>query len=84
PNDALSSAPPPFPWVEGSAADSVTDVTDITDRGSREKAEKKAQEVVPARGWVVNTEGEVTLVGYNPGNAADSRHPRSNSVCPPR
>jgi len=84
PNDALSSAETPFPWVEGSAADSVTDVTDVTDRAKREEAGKKDREVVPARGWVVNAKGEVTLVGYNPGNAADSRNPRSNSGCVPR
>ncbi len=89
PNDALSSAPPPFPWVEGSAADSVTDVTDREKRfeggrGKREEREKKAQEVVPAQGWMVNAKGEVTLVGYNPGNAADSRNLRSHSVCGPR
>ncbi|MCY7381408.1 MAG: filamentous hemagglutinin, partial [Microcoleus sp. CAN_BIN18] len=89
PNDSLGSAETPFPWVEGSAADSVTDVTDREKRfeggrGSREATEKKAQEVVPARGWVANAQGEVTLVGYNRGNAADSRHPRSHSVCPPR
>ncbi|MEG3863107.1 hypothetical protein, partial [Microcoleus sp. herbarium12] len=56
----------------------------VADRGSREQRENKAREVVPARGWVVNNRGEVTLVGYNPANAADSRNPRSNSVCPPR
>ncbi|WP_293127338.1 filamentous hemagglutinin N-terminal domain-containing protein [Microcoleus sp. bin38.metabat.b11b12b14.051] len=99
PSDALSSAETPFPWVEaeGSATDSVADVTDVTDRSSptsnvrdvtdrrkREEAEKQAREVVPARGWVVNEKGEVSLVGYNPGNAADSRNPRSNSLCPPR
>ncbi|MEG3880264.1 filamentous hemagglutinin, partial [Microcoleus sp. herbarium7] len=81
PNDALSSAPSPFPWVEGSAADSVTDVTD---RVLREEREEKAGEVVPAQGWVVNYRGDVTLVGYNPGNAAGSRNPRQNSVCAPR
>ncbi|MEG4876273.1 S-layer family protein [Tychonema sp. LEGE 06208] len=87
PNDVLNSESAPFPWVEGSAADSVTDVTDVTDftdRGSREEREKKDREVVPARGWVMNAKGEVTLVGYNPGNAADSRNPRSNSRCVPR
>ncbi|MEG4342250.1 S-layer family protein [Microcoleus sp. A003_D6] len=86
PNDVLSSAPSPLQWVEeaGSAADSVTDVTDVTDRRSREEMEKKAQEVVAARGWLVNAKGEVTLVGYNPGNAADSRNPRQNSGCVPR
>ncbi|MBE9094152.1 filamentous hemagglutinin N-terminal domain-containing protein [Tychonema sp. LEGE 07203] len=87
PNDVLSSEPAPFPWVEGgtSAADSGTDLRDVTDRSSREETEKKpAGEVVPARGWVVNAKGEVTLVGYNPGNGADSRNPRSNSGCTPR
>ncbi|WP_424409533.1 hypothetical protein [Microcoleus sp.] len=84
PNDVLSSEPAPFPWVEGSAADSGTDLRDVTDRSSREEMEKKTQEVVPARGWVMNAKGEVTLVGYNPGNAADSRNPRSNSGCAPR
>lgn len=29
PNDTLGTAETPFPWVEGSAADSVTDVTDV-------------------------------------------------------
>jgi filamentous hemagglutinin family protein len=87
PNDFLGSAQTPFPWVEAegsSATSAVRDVTDVTDRSPREEREKKAREVVPARGWVVNEKGEVTLVGYNPGNAADSRNPRSHSVCPPR
>ncbi|WP_366853716.1 hypothetical protein [Microcoleus sp. PH2017_22_RUC_O_B] len=85
PNDSLGTAETPFPWVEGSSAtDSGTDLTDVMDRSKRDEREKKAREVIPARGWVVNANGEVTLVGYNPGNAADSRNPRSNSVCPPR
>ncbi|MBE9124068.1 S-layer family protein [Tychonema sp. LEGE 07199] len=87
PNDVLNSESAPFPWVEGSATSNVrdvTDVTDVTDGGSREETEKKAREVVPARGWVMNAKGEVTLVGYNPGNAAYSRNPRSNSRCVPR
>jgi hypothetical protein len=32
----------------------------------------------------VNAQGEVTLVAYNPGNAAEDRHPRPSSVCVPR
>ncbi|MCC3445473.1 MAG: S-layer family protein [Microcoleus sp. PH2017_03_ELD_O_A] len=87
PNDFLGSAQTPFPWVEAegsSATSAVRDVTDVTDRSPKEEREKKAREVVPARGWVVNEKGEVTLVGYNPGNAAESRNPRSNSLCPSR
>ncbi len=84
PNDALSSGYAPFPWVEGSAADSVTDVTDVTDRGSREATEKKAQEVVPARGWVVNGKGEVTLVAAEVAGDFPQRTPHPLSVCQPR
>jgi large exoprotein involved in heme utilization and adhesion len=84
PNDALSSAETPFPWVEGSAADSVTDVTDVTDRGSRAEMEKKAQEVVPARGWVANAQGEVTLVAADDAGQFPARTKHDESACPPR
>ncbi|MEG4857738.1 filamentous hemagglutinin N-terminal domain-containing protein [Microcoleus sp. K1-B6] len=87
PNDALSTAPAPFPWVEeagNSATSNVEDLTDVTDRGKKEEGEIPDREVVPAQGWVVNAKGEVMLVGYNPGNAADSRNPRPSSVCVPR
>ena len=50
----------------------------------KEEGEIPDREVVPAQGWVVNAQGEVMLVGYNPGNAADSRNPRPSSVCVPR
>ncbi|MEG5059952.1 filamentous hemagglutinin, partial [Microcoleus sp. A2-D2] len=91
PNDALSSAETPFPWVEEEGRRKKEEGRreeeegrGKREEGMREEMEKKAWEVVPARGWVVNAQGEVTLVGYNPGNAADDRHPRSHSVCPPR
>ncbi|MEG4272225.1 MULTISPECIES: two-partner secretion domain-containing protein [unclassified Microcoleus] len=88
PNDALSSAPAPFPWVEeagSSATGNVGDLTDVTDRGKKkEEGPIPDREVVPAQGWVVNAKGEVMLVGYNPGNAADSRNPLPSSVCVPR
>ncbi|MEG4627278.1 S-layer family protein [Microcoleus sp. w1-18aA5] len=88
PNDALSTAPAPFPWVEEAgrnATSNVEDLTDVTDRGKKkEEGAIPDREVVPAQGWVVNAKGEVTLVGYNPGNAADSRNPRQNSGCAPR
>ncbi|MEG4212533.1 two-partner secretion domain-containing protein [Microcoleus sp. S13_B4] len=87
PNDALSSPLPPLPWVEeagSSATSNVEDLTDVTDRGKKEEGKIPDREVVPAQGWVVNAKGEVTLVGYNPGNAGDSRNPRQNSGCVPR
>ena len=87
PNDALSSAASPFPWVEEAgrnATSNVEDLTDVTDRGKKEEGEIADREVVPAQGWVVNAKGEVMLVGYNPGNAADDRNPRPSSVCVPR
>jgi large exoprotein involved in heme utilization and adhesion len=91
PNDSLSSAPPPFPWVEEEGRRKKEEGRreeeegrGKREEGMREEAGKKDREVVPARGWVVNAQGAVTLVGYNPGNAADSRNPRSHSVCPPR
>ncbi|MBW3585906.1 MAG: hypothetical protein KY448_08660 [Cyanobacteria bacterium 0813] len=87
PNDALSSAPSLFPWVEeagSSATGNVRDLTDVTDKAKLEEGEIRDREVVPAQGWVVNAKGEVTLVGYNPGNAAQERNPRSSSGCVPR
>src|SRR5919199_226642 len=88
PDDALSSPLLPLRWVEeaaSSATGNVRDVTDVSDRGKKEEGEIRAREVVAARGWLVNAKGEVTLVAYNPGNAADDRNPRrSSSVCVPR
>ena len=87
PNDTLSSARSPWTWVEGegsSATGNVRDVTDGSDRGKKEEGEIRDREVVAARGWLVNARGEVTLVAYNPGNAADDRNPRASSVCVPR
>ncbi|MEG4200677.1 S-layer family protein [Microcoleus sp. Pol12A5] len=87
PNDALSSPLSPLPWVEEAgrnATSNVEDLTDVTNRGKKEEGEIPDREVVPAQGWVVNGKGEVTLVGYNAGNAADSRNPRPSSVCVPR
>jgi large exoprotein involved in heme utilization and adhesion len=87
PDDTLSSAASRWTWVEGegsSATNNVRDLTDVSDRGKKEEGEIRAREVVAARGWLVNAQGEVTLVAYNPGNAADDRHPRASSVCVPR
>ena len=87
PNDVLSSARTPWPWVEGvasSATGNVQDLRDVSDRGKKEKGEIRDREVVAARGWLVNAQGEVTLVAYNPSNAADDRNPPPSSLCAPR
>ncbi|WP_445245715.1 two-partner secretion domain-containing protein [Microcoleus sp. OTE_8_concoct_300] len=87
PNDVLSSARTPWAWVEGegsSARGNVRDLTAVSDRGKKEKGEIRDREVVAARGWLVNAQGEVTLVAYNPSNAADDRNPRPSSLCVPR
>ncbi|NQE36053.1 filamentous hemagglutinin N-terminal domain-containing protein [Microcoleus asticus] len=87
PNEALSSGASPFPWVEEAgrnATSNVEDLTDVTDRGKKDEGEIPDREVVPAQGWLMNAKGEVTLVGYNAGNAADDRNPRPISVCVPR
>jgi large exoprotein involved in heme utilization and adhesion len=87
PDDTLSSAASAWTWVEeagSSATDNVGDLTDVSERGKKEQGEIRTREVVAARGWLVNARGEVTLVAYNPSNAADDRNPRSSSVCVPR
>jgi large exoprotein involved in heme utilization and adhesion len=87
PDDTLSSAASGWTWVEEagtSETDNVRDLTDVSERGKKEEGEIRTREVVAARGWLVNARGEVTLVAYNPGNAADDRNPRSSSVCVPR
>lgn len=90
PNDALSSSESPFSWVE--EEEGIRTPSNPSQGGKEEERRTppnspqggKEKEVVPAQGWVVNSRGDVTLVGYNPSNAADSRNPRQNSVCPPR
>ncbi len=50
-------------------------------QGGNEEGKKK--EVVPAQGWVINSQGDVMLVGYNSANTT-SRSLRQNPVCRPR
>ncbi|MEP6523128.1 S-layer family protein [Microcoleus vaginatus DQ-U2] len=84
PNDALSTAPAPFPWVEEAGRGNKEEGIEFEGgRGSREEGIRQ-EEVVVAQGWVVNAKGDVTLVGYNAGNAAGDRNPRRISVCVPR
>lgn len=84
PNDALSSESATFPWVEIEGRNSATDsVTDVTDRGSREEGFQQ-QEIVPARGWVVNEQGEVVLVDSETAGQFPQRTGHPFSVCQPR
>ncbi|MEG4911404.1 filamentous hemagglutinin, partial [Microcoleus sp. F8-C4] len=84
PNDALSSPLSPLPWVEEEGRSKKEERIEFEGGGGSREESIRQEEVVPAQGWVVNQKGEVTLVGYNPGNAADSRNPRSSSGCVPR
>ncbi|MEG4534182.1 two-partner secretion domain-containing protein [Microcoleus sp. D2_18a_D3] len=84
PNDALSSAPSPFPWVEEAGSSTTGNVRDVTDRGKTELGPIQDREVVPARGWVVNARGEVMLVANQVAGQLDDRTRHSVSVCPPR
>ncbi|HAT16084.1 MAG TPA: filamentous hemagglutinin, partial [Microcoleaceae bacterium UBA11344] len=77
PNDVLSSNSSQFNWVEPAVGGSQK-------VGTRSEIEMQPVSVVPAQGWVIDAEGKVTLVGYNPGNTADDRNPRRSSVCVPR
>ncbi|MEG3899372.1 MULTISPECIES: S-layer family protein [unclassified Microcoleus] len=78
PNDALSSAAAPFPWVEPAVG------------GSQQVEGEKASiavgptEIIPAQGWVMDDRGEVTLLAYNSGGGASLRSPKSTGVCVPR
>ncbi|MEG4205860.1 filamentous hemagglutinin N-terminal domain-containing protein [Microcoleus sp. Pol7_A1] len=78
PNDALSSAAAPFPWVEPALG------------GSQQVEGEKASiavgptEIMPAQGWVMDDRGEVTLLAYNSGGGASLRSPKSTGVCVPR
>ncbi|MEG4306467.1 two-partner secretion domain-containing protein [Microcoleus sp. D3_18a_C4] len=84
PNDALSSAPSAFPWVEEAGSSTTGNVRDVTDRAKTELGPMRDREVVPARGWVVNARGEVMLVAVETAGQFPDRTRHSVSVCPPR
>ncbi|MEG4584272.1 S-layer family protein [Microcoleus sp. MOSTC5] len=78
PNDALSSAAAPFPWVESALGRSQQV------EGERASIEIPPTEIIPAQGWVMDDRGQVRLVAYNSGGAASTRSPKSTGVCVPR
>jgi len=81
PDETLSSAASPWTWVEEPRSSATDNVGDVTDRAQREIP---AREVVPARGWVVNTQGEVMLVANEVAGQLDDRTRHPLSVCVPR
>ncbi|MEG4574527.1 filamentous hemagglutinin N-terminal domain-containing protein [Microcoleus sp. N3A4] len=77
PNDALSSAASPFPWVEPAVVESQQV------EGLIAPIEVRPTEIIPAQGWVMDDRGQVTLVAYNSGGASILR-PKPTGVCVPR
>ena len=78
PNDALSSAETPFPWVEPAVGGGQQV------EGSLASIEVRPTEIIPAQGWVMDDRGKVTLVAYNSGGGASLRSPKPTGVCVPQ
>jgi large exoprotein involved in heme utilization and adhesion len=78
PNDALSSAASPLPWVEPAVGESQQV------EGKRASIDVRPTEIIPAQGWVMDEQGKVTLVAYNSGGGTSLRSPKSTGVCVPR
>jgi large exoprotein involved in heme utilization and adhesion len=84
PHDTLSSAAEAWTWVEEAGSSATDNVPDVTDQQAREFGETRAREVVPARGWVVNAQGEVRLVANEVAGQLDDRTRNPLSLCVPR
>ena len=84
PDDTLSSAASRWTWVEEVGSSATDNVPDVTARAPREFGEIPDREVVPARGWVVNAQGEVMLVANQVAGQLDDRTRPPVSVCVPR
>ncbi|MEG3889836.1 filamentous hemagglutinin N-terminal domain-containing protein [Microcoleus sp. Z1_A1] len=78
PNEVLSSAPSPFPWVEPAVGESQQV------ESQRTFIEIRPREIMPAQGWVMDDRGQVTLVAYNAGGVASLRSPKPTGVCVPQ
>ncbi|MEG5043427.1 S-layer family protein [Microcoleus sp. B4-C1] len=78
PNEVLSSAPSPFPWVEPAVGESQQV------ESQRTAIEIRPREIMPAQGWVMDDRGQVTLVAYNAGGVASLRSPKPTGVCVPQ
>ncbi|MEG3929616.1 S-layer family protein, partial [Microcoleus sp. T3_D1] len=78
PNEVLSSAGEPFPWVEPAVGGSQQV------EGQRVSREIRPTEIMPAQGWVMDDRGQVTLVAYNSGGGGSIRSPKPTGVCVPQ
>jgi len=81
PHDTLSSAASGWTWVEETGSSATDNVPNVTDRQAGEIPDR---EVVPARDWVVNAQGEVMLVANQVAGQLDDRTLPPVSVCVPR
>jgi filamentous hemagglutinin family protein len=84
PDDTLSSTVSRWKWVEEAESSATDNVPDVTDQQAREFGEIPDREVVPARGWVVNAQGEVMLVAHEIAGQLDDRTRNPVSLCQPR
>jgi filamentous hemagglutinin family protein len=84
PHDTLSSTVSQWKWVEEAESSATDNEPDVTDQQAREFGEIPDREVVPARGWVVNAQGEVMLVANEVAGQLDDRTRHPVSVCQPR
>ncbi|MEG4519281.1 MULTISPECIES: S-layer family protein [unclassified Microcoleus] len=78
PNEVLSSAEEPLPWVEPAVGESQQV------EGPLASPESRPTEIIPAQSWVIDEQGKVTLVAYNSGGGTSLRSPKSTGVCVPR
>jgi large exoprotein involved in heme utilization and adhesion len=78
PNDVLSSAEQPLPWVEPAVGGSQQVESPLVSR------EIRATEIIPAQGWVMDDRGQVTLVVYDSGGGISIRSRKSTGVCVPQ
>ncbi|MEG4233067.1 S-layer family protein [Microcoleus sp. Pol11C3] len=78
PDEVLSSAASPFPWVEPA----VGETQEV--EGPLASIEIRPKEIIPAQGWVMDDRGQVRLVAYNSGGGASLRSPKSTGVCVPK
>ena len=78
PNDVLSSDAAQFSWVESARGESQK--TGV----KKPEIEIQPRAVIPAQGWVMNAQGQVTLVADNSTAQVPQRQRRALSVCTPR
>lgn len=78
PNDVLSSDSTPFSWVESARGGSQK--TEV----KKPEIEMQPQAVIPAQGWVMDAQGQVTLVAHNSTAQVPQRQRRVLPACAER